>query len=228
MQDDADGRRLSDILYHRGIQGVLVGQLSSAEFVASFAWSRFTSVALGVGTVRPPIHLIEPDHFQAVQCAWDHAAQMGFQRIGLTHFDEPAALDFHERRAAFLDRQLQVPAARRVPVLAIKGFTGDLPARAKIQQDLRNWIRRYQVEAVLGFNDWIYWFLTHSGWQVPGQVAFISLCKTEKKPNYPGMRLPIEELGRRAVDWVDSLLRTGEHSVPAFPATMKIDMQWQP
>jgi len=42
-----------------------------------------------------------------------------------------------------------------------------------------------------------------------------------------GLALTYDEVGSRAIDWLDSLLRSGERGTPIHPATMSIDMVWQ-
>lgn len=57
--------------------------------------------------------------------------------------------------------------------------------------------------------------------------AFISLWKFERDDTVAGMALTHDEVGRRAVDWLDSLLRAGERGLPEHPVTMSVDMRWQ-
>ena len=221
------GLHLSNMLYHRGIAGVLVEAIATPGFVESFDWSRFACVAVNEGIFRPPTHLVMPNHFRAVQVAWDRAVQMGHRRIGMIIFDEPNALDYHDRRSAFLGRQSQVPASRRLPALAIKPKADDPSSTAKCSRLIDAWIRRHRVDVVLGFNDWFYWLIKDAGWRVPEQVAFISLWKSGGEPTYPGLFLSPAEVGCRAIDWVDSLLKSGIRGLPEFPATMEIDMRWE-
>jgi len=83
IHDYPDGRRLSDVLYSRGILGVVVGQIFTPGFCESFDWSRFVTVACSEGFHRPPVNLVMPNHFRAVQEAWDQAWERGYRRIGL-------------------------------------------------------------------------------------------------------------------------------------------------
>lgn len=227
IKDYPDGRRLSEVLYHRGIMGILVGQIFTPGFVEAFDWSHFSAVAVSEGFFRPPIHLVMPNHFRAVQTAWDHALQLGYHRMGLLIFDMPEALDFHDRRAAFLERQLQVPASRRLPMLAIEPDREGADVRAGNLPSIDAWLRRHRPDVVLGFNDAFRWLLKDAGWRVPEQVAFISLWNQDRKAAGAGSMLSTDEVGRRAVDWVDSLLRAGERGLPEHPATMEVEMMWR-
>jgi LacI family transcriptional regulator len=229
IHDYPDPRRLADVLYARGIQGLIVGHIHTPGFCAAFDWSRFTAVACNEGVERPPVHLVMPNHFRAVQQAWDWAWDRGFRRIGLASFDMPSAIDLHDRRAAFLDRQ------QRVPVLAVKPWRGPRAAANKPERILhseaiqcaRAWMQRDRPEIVLGFNAIFRWLLHDAGWRAPRWQAFVDLWISDPAAAATGTRLDGFELGRRAVDWVDSLLRSGERGIPRHPSTTSIDFEWQ-
>lgn len=233
INDYPTAKRLSEVLYHRGILGVVVGQIFTPGFCAAFDWSRFVSVACSEGYERPPIHLVMPNHFRAVQQAWDRAVARGAKRIGLAILDMPSAVDFHDRCAAFLEKQHGVPKGR-VPMLAIRPWRGnDAELRpgeivhAEAEAIMRGWLVRHKPDVVLGFNDYFWWILRDAGWNRPRLESFISLWIDNPNPRSVGLRLYKDELGRRAVDWVDSLLRLGERGIPRHPGTLALDLEWQ-
>lgn len=236
IHDYPDAHRLSDVLYHRGILGVVVAQIFTPGFCEAFDWSRFVAVACSEGYYRPPVDLVMPNHFRAVQDAWDHAWARGHRRIGLALFDMPSAIDFHDRCAAFFDRQQRVPDSQRVPVMPIKPWHDDdernpppgTPNVTQARAILSRWVHRHKPDVVLAFNNSFYWLLHEAGWRIPEQFAFIDLWLqgSNPPPHNSGLMLSTDELGRRAVDWLDSLLRAGARGIPAHPATMALGMQW--
>jgi len=234
IRDYPDARRLADVLYARGILGVIVGQIHTPGFCAAFDWSRFVAVACSEGDERPPVHLVMPNHFRAVQQAWDWAWARGFRRIGLAIFDQPSALDFHDRCAAFLERQQRLPATQRIPVLAVKPWVAKdaapRPGRIRYGEALRQiraWKRQERPDIVLGFNSVFRWLLHDAGWCAPRWNAFIHLWIPSPDSAATGLRLYPDELGRRTVDWLDSLLHAGERGEPRHPSTMSVDFEWQ-
>ena len=227
IHDYKNAQRLSDILYNRGINGVLVAQIFTPGFCESFNWSKFSTVAISEGTFRPPVHLVMPNHFRAVQGAWDYAFARGFKRIGLAIYDMPYALDFHDRRSAFEDRQRDVPTNRRIPVMVITPWSSEAERLAAMAIS-RRWVDQYQPDCILGFNDIFWWLLKDGGWRgIDKPDSFVTLWKHQPAPKYPGFLLSTDEIGRRAVDWLDSLLRAGERGLPDYPATLQIEMRWE-
>jgi len=148
----------------------------------------------------------------------------------------PSAIDYHDRCAAFLDRQQRAARADRIPVLAVPAepdSVRDTGRRSRGQHELKGdldaWVRRHRPEVILAFNNAFYWWLRQAGWRVPDDVAFIDLwiVNPDSQPLWPGLVLQTDEIGRRAIDWLDGLLRAGERGIPQNPATMLIDMRWQ-
>lgn len=236
--DWPDPGRLSERLVARGILGVGVGQIFTPGFCAAFDWSRFVAVAVGEGRERPPVNLVMPNHFLAMQEGWDHAVALGYRRIGLAIYEDPNALDYHDRCAAFMERQRQMPRADRVPIMTLKPSRRGVPKITEAQRQvewqkfnkkIRDWLKRHQPEVVLGFNNSFLWYIRSTGWRVPQQVAFISLWTgTDAQSEMTsGMELSPDEVGRRGIDLLDSLMRSGQRGIPMYPATMSIDMRWQ-
>jgi hypothetical protein len=146
----------------------------------------------------------------------------------------PTALDMHDREAAFLDRQQMVPVRSRIPVLKIKiwireGRPADKDAvpQAVVERLVDEWMRKHKPDMVLGFNNAFYWLLKNSGWAVPDAVGFTNLWISEPTAVGSGLCLSPDEVGRRAVEWLDSLLRVGERGLPTHPATMAVNLVWR-
>lgn len=231
-------QRLADVLYSRGIVGVIVGQIFTPGFCAVFDWSRFVIVASCEGYERPPVHLIMPNHFRSLMDGWDRAQAAGHRRIGLALFEDPAAIDYHERIAAYLERQRHAAPEDRIPHFGLPSRRHAPPrspqmpaARETSWRDyaaaMGRWLRKERPDVVLGFSNVFLRLMETAGWKVPEQIAFISLWNQELEDAVPGMCLTQDEVGRRTVDWLDSLLRAGERGLPEHPVTMLVNMRWQ-
>ena len=228
LRDYPDPHRLAHVLRNRGIRGLLVGQVFQPGFSAAFDWGRFAAVAVCEGYERPPINLIMPNHFKAVQDAWDRAVKLGYRRIGLALFDMPSAIDFHDRCAAFIERQRRVDKSNSVPILAFTpNDANGTGGYARNVRQMDAWVRRHAPDVVLGFNSYFLALLNDTGRHPPERVAFLNLWIMDSNPDATGFRLDQDDVGCRGVEWLDALLRAGQVGLPEHPATMSINLSWQ-
>lgn len=228
MHPDEVGRRL----WWRGIMGIIVGQSLSPEFCKAFDWTRFAAVGCGEAQSRLPIDIVMPDHYAAVQVAWDQAWARGYRRIGMVLFDMPAELDVREREAAFWERQRHCEATE-LPILRVRSSQTH-PEYADHQRwfaygtgVLREWLRECRPDAVLGFNATFRWMLENAGYPIPAKVAFADLwISSPESPEATGAQIFQTEVSARAVDWLDLLLRTGQRGPALHPRTIRLEPIW--
>lgn len=229
LKDYSDPKRLADVLYNRGILGVIVSQIFSPGFCAAFDWSRFVAVACSEGYERPPVHLVMPNHFKAVQEAWDRAWASGHRRIGLALLNMPNAIDYHERCAAFMEREQRVPEAERLPICLLDPLLieNDPKAYACVVRKMADWLLAVNPDAVLGFNSYFYWIMQDAERLARKKAVFYDLWIAEMPILNPGMYLPHFEIGRRTVEFLDTLIRGGERGISEFPATIALNFSWR-
>ena len=231
IQDYPNPQRLADVLHNRGILGVIVAQIFKPGFCAAFDWSRFITVACSEGYERPPVHLVMPNHFKAVQEAWDRAWAAGHRRIGLALLNMPMAIDYHERCAAFLERQRQVSDSQRIPICVLDPLFPPSDADPKcydaVVRKMGDWVRQWKPEVVLGFNSYFYWILRDAGLLTAPKFEFYDLWIAETPIINSGFYLPHAEIGRRAVEFLDTLIRGSERGLPEYPTTISINFSWR-
>ncbi len=99
------GKRLMDVLYHRGFVGVLIGPIRSSDHEAILANTHLPVVCCG--RIDPlPLHTVQPDITDMVRLTWRRMLDAGYRRIGPaigTHF--PLIADDLDRLGAVLDCQ---------------------------------------------------------------------------------------------------------------------------
>lgn len=76
--DSNKAETITRILINRGIQGVLivVPSFSSRKASLQFAFEKFSCVCLGWGLLRPELHTVRFDYFQAVRLVLHHARRV--------------------------------------------------------------------------------------------------------------------------------------------------------
>jgi LacI family transcriptional regulator len=215
-----NAKRLGEVIFNRGIRGVIVGKLTRPELVAEFPWAHFAAVACDTGFVRPPVQLVMPDHAHAVHRAWQEAANRGYRRIGLVLFDEYSAIDYFDKMSAYLFNQRLLPAEERLEVGHINPHnTGAL----------RAWIEEQRPDVILGFNPLVYYWLQQLGCRVPEKLGFISLlCGKSPEQNLAMLREDMGLLGQVALEQLDLLLRTNQFGLPKIVTTQLIESTWIP
>lgn len=92
---------------------------------------------------------------------------------------------------------------------------------------VREWVKRHKPDVILGFNTAFYWLLLEAGCQIPEQIDFINLWSFGTPSDPRGFSLHPDEVGRRAVEWLDALLRIGQRGLPLHPTTIAVNLIWK-
>jgi LacI family transcriptional regulator len=223
LEDYAGPEQLARVLYHRGIRGVIVGQIFPEDFVRRFPWEQFACVGAHVGYHQPPVNVVVPDFLHTMVRVWREAMRAGHRRIGVALLKEFQAVDLFDKVSAALFCQTQLePASQVIPV---RHFPID------DRSEFQVWLRQYRPEVVIGFNDSVYWWLLDAGCRVPDEVAFISLMleqNAEAERSLTGMRSDLALIGRIALEQLDILLRTNQVGLPARPLIVQAPGTWCP
>lgn len=82
-----DQRRLSKMLYYRGIRGVIIGPTYNAWNFEGFKWENFAAVSLSPLRHQPNFHSVTVDAFDAASMGYRYLEQKGCKRIGLVLAD---------------------------------------------------------------------------------------------------------------------------------------------
>jgi LacI family transcriptional regulator len=214
------------VIQHRGIRGVIIGQLMREDFVTKFPWSEFCAVACNTGYYKAPLHLVMPDYSHAVKRAFHEAYRRGYRRIGMVLFDEPSAIDDFDKVSGFLYCQSFLPSrAGRVPVAHFGPTDGGR---------LKTWLKDYRPDCVFGLNDAVAFWIRDCGYRVPEDIGFVSLmgpgsedaCDSMKKNGMTTLDHCAPLLGQTALEQLDIQLRTNQLGVPLQPITMMVEAVW--
>lgn len=223
--DDFPGpEQLARVLFHRGIRGVLVGPILRDDFAQRFPWETFVCVGCHIGYHHPPINVVIPDFHHAMVRAWREAVKAGYRRIGLAMLKELQAVDLFDKVSAALFCQERLnPELAAIP---LRHFSLD------DKTEFRAWMKEHRPDAVIGFNDSVYWWLHRESFRVPGDIGFISL-DTESlndpiRPVISGMNPHYEFIGETAIGQLDILLRTNQQGVPERPLIVQAPAIWVP
>ncbi len=77
-------RRMSSMLYHRGIRGVLVAaHHENSDELSEIDWSRLSAVKIGCFPHGPALHRVIDDYSDMVRLATRKSRALGYERVGL-------------------------------------------------------------------------------------------------------------------------------------------------
>lgn len=88
-------------------------------------------------------------------------------------------------------------------------------------------MERHRPDVVIGFHSGMHHALLESGWKVPQQIGFINLHMEEwHVGHFAGVDVRSSEIGSRAVNMLDELIRHKERGLTDDPRTLLVDSIW--
>ena len=211
-------RRITEILQHRGVQGLLVAPLHSVQDSIDLDWSQFCTVAVGYSLNQVPVSRVAHNHFSGFILAVKECRSRGYRRLGLV-LQERVAEKVGKRwvGAALLDQAAQ-PAPDRVPPLVLDRWN---------EAEFTAWFHTHKPEIILGVNlaEVPHW-LTRLGKRVPQDVGVVSLDRRSGDRGIAGIDQDYSHLGGNAVDLLIGMLQRNERGLPEKPSVVLSDGTW--
>jgi DNA-binding LacI/PurR family transcriptional regulator len=209
--------RVGEILYARGIHGVLVAPLPAADTPVHFDWSKFSAATIGYSFAEAAIHRASNDPFHSVRLALRELMQLGYRRIGLALTREEDAQVEHRWSAGVLVHQAEMAAEHRVPILLSEGA---------LAGPFVEWFRKHRPDAVLSHSSECVAMLAAIGIRVPKDAGFAQLALSMNDTDVAGVDEKYPLVGAAAIDLVDTQLRRNELGVPHDRRTVLIGGTW--
>lgn len=215
-----DHRRLSRILYNRGIRGlVILPRVEYAQPRLYMDWGKFAALEIG-RTLRSPrfLHRIERPVYYELNEAFHFLKRAGFRRIGMAVEPAEDSNRIGIYRAAYLLFQERMPEPQRIPPLSSQG-----PWKEKT---FRTWMARYKPDVILiHATDPLDW-LNRMKMNVPGDVSVF--CSNVQDPFLSGMRANLTKLGESSIDMLSLLLENEEVGPSPQPRCWLVPDNWEP
>lgn len=210
-------RRLADILYARGIKGVLVAPLHRSRERLDWDWDRFSVVVLGPSLQESGAHRVRHDHFQAMLTTMDECRRLGYRRVGLAVRDEVNRKLEQRWLGAHLLRQREFHS-RNSPA-------PHLPREWESRPFLR-WVERERLDAVIAVNvtDARSW-LSEAGYRIPEDIGLVSLSSQRTGP-LSGIYQDWPMQGKRAVTLLIDLLEDNVAGLHIHPNLFLVRGLW--
>jgi len=216
-------RRLSQILYTRGIIGVCIAPLVSARGHLKLDWEKFACAAIGYTLVRPSLHRAAAHHYQSILLALREMRRLGYQRIAV-FLDEATSRRVDDIWLAGVLLYARRYPKMHFPVLVKSGSVTD-PAFCRM---VVSWYRKQKPDAIIG-NTAFRRILEAEGIRFPQDAAYAGLYRIHQ---YDGLIACVdqrtEQIAGTAIDLVIEQIQKNERGIPISPKTVLVTGQWQP
>lgn len=208
---DVGGKRLSDLLYHRGIGPMVFAPLGTPEAL-EMKWEHFSSVSIAYSLLSPALHHVSSHHFQVVQLAIESLLQKGYKRIG---FALPRDIDL--RTAGMMSGSFLHARELRYPELLTRPFLN--PFASFHHDTFSKWFKKEKPDAVIG----IIW---GERWLKDSDIPWINLDLKPEDAGFAGVQQNPKRIGAAAVDLVTAHWLRQETGIPTHPKTSLVHGDW--
>jgi DNA-binding LacI/PurR family transcriptional regulator len=207
--------RLSQILYARGIQGLIITSFLSPTDSLDLEWKHFGAVMLDYSVLDPVLHRVCSHHFHTITLTMKKVLERGYRRIGLAiQRDVNTRID-RSWEAGFLLFQQSVPAKFRIPPLI---------SPAHNERGFLKWFHSTTPEVVISDSLEIF------GWMksLPADSTdFVHLQWTEESGECAGIDPNFDLVGAAAVDALADMFNRNERGIPLHPKTIMVEGTWK-
>ncbi len=226
-------RRMSQMLYHRGINGVLVAAHGeTSDELSEIDWSKLSAVKIGCFPPAPALHRVIEDHTGMVRLATRRIQAAGFERIGLVlgqGWD-----DFVDQAwsAGYLIEQSKFPASMRIPILRLARVQREWRPGQSEQKSLcelaafGRWYQDCRPEVIVGSSLAVLGKIGQLGLAVPRDVAYVDLCLDGVDSGVAGVRQNGEIAGEVATAMLVGQIQQNLRGAPAVATSTMVDGTW--
>lgn len=209
------GRALSNILYNRGIEGVIVAPISGATAMfAGFRWEQFAAVEIGYSLKEPALHRSCNHQFQSMLLLMRKLFEAGYSRIGLAVDSVQDSRVNNSWSAAHYVGGNLWGNGRDVPPLLNQGWG---------EASFEHWMEKHRPQAIIAASEEVATWLQNLGLRVPEDVGLAMLNLTPGMTGMAGINQNSESVGAAAVDLLVASMRQEQRGAPALPRVVMIE-----
>ncbi|MGB8352302.1 MAG: LacI family DNA-binding transcriptional regulator [Chthoniobacteraceae bacterium] len=210
-------RRLSEILYARGIRGVVIGPMTSAHAHLNLDWEKFSTGAIGYSLLKPILSRASNDQYSSMLLALRELRRLGYERIGMMIPHVHDARVHYHWSSAFLLHHWRYDQEHK-PAMYVPTAWKDQQAYA--------WIRKMRLDAVVTTQSHLLQRLLDAGFDIPGKLGFVHLDWTKLHEPASGIDQQPEQVGGAAVDLAVNQINKNEAGILGFPKTVLLTGTW--
>lgn len=216
IDPDIPPSRIGEILWTRGIPGVIIGPLATPGSF-NFDISRFSAVTLGFSLRNPHLHCVRTNAYDMMLSLLNILEQRGYKRPGFAQTKVEDDWIFHLFAASYqVWKSARKESPSIPPILFIKD--ADRPGFLK-------WYDHYRPDVLINTNDTFPNWLKAENIHMPESVGYAALHFSVRN-EYSGLRPDLKGIGSAAVDLLISQIYRNETGEPDAPKLLLIPPKW--
>jgi DNA-binding LacI/PurR family transcriptional regulator len=223
--------RLKDVLFARGIRGLLIMPPSERTHLPELAEFPLAMATIDYSLKEPNLHRATPSYFQNMEMALRICAQRGYKRMGFcTYREEVDRIGMHWMGAFCGWRDLQPDG--RIPVHLNPHLTegngkDDPKAWKNCRDHFYAWLDREQPDLIVANSLFFYEWLQERKVRSPEELGFVHLGMNPTEKSVSGVDQNHRQVGAAAVDLIINQLQKNIHGVPDAMQTVLIYGTWR-
>ena len=221
------GARLSNIIWNRGIEGVIIaplqGRLTDVDSRSiDLRFDLFSAVEISETIDEPDLDRALHDQYTSMLKLLGRLSDLNYRTAGLV-LEE--ALDLrvnHQWAAAYIYYRQQS---------AHKGMPPPLILPTAKQSTFDRWYDRYRPDAIISVAGFGLELASNRGLKIPQEVGYASLDVSGVEavlPGVSGIDQQSELVGAAAVDMVVGAIQRGQRGIPDHPFRTQMEGTWVP
>jgi DNA-binding LacI/PurR family transcriptional regulator len=218
----SEGARLGRILKSRGIWGIIIGALDAGIRELAMDWDYFSGLCIESQHLGLSLHTVANNQSGSTRTAVRRLVELGYRRIGLAVGEIEETSLGKPFTAGYLVEVHEHRGLRTIPPLLLRSADN-----AETATKLGAWVRRHQIDAVLGNWSNIPDLLKTAGIRIPRDVGVATLDYNPHRGAVAGIRQSHELVGERAVEALALLMKTNQRGLINLPNTTLVDGVWQ-
>ncbi len=209
-------QRMSNILYNRGIVGLLLPHSERPKPV-DFNWKHFAPLCLGNSTTRPKLHRVAPNEYQNVSLIMQETFLRGYRRPALVESTNGVVRFENHWLGAFLTEQACNPHIDKITPYIYSKWSLD---------DFARWIEKSKPDVIISRSTKVKEALEELGYSIPEDIGLAYHCIVPGEYDVTGTTKNAFEMGKMAVDFVIDMLHRHERGVPKIAQRHLVDGCW--
>jgi LacI family transcriptional regulator len=227
-------QRLGQILYSRGINGLIIASHGREMGDAlEFKWEKFSAVKIDYFPHQPALHNVTNNQCDIARLAMQKVIAAGYRRIGFVmHRGWDHSVD-HLWTAGYLCEQQVLTARERIPVHL---FPEPEPVERWLSESKAEvfpepaafaaWFEKYRPEVVISKASFVLPLFKAMGLRVPRDVAFVDVFLGDSAGAVAGVQQNHTTVGELAVEILAGQLQHNKYGVPKIPTTTYVEGTW--